>query len=67
MKGKHSPSLVWRLWHSIQQLKSRQKDASELTLEFLWKEFEAYCKPQSNELHARYDVLKETKASKVTM
>ena len=51
--------LCWSGDFSIQQLKSWQKDAIKLTLEFLWKEFEAYCKPQSNELCAHYDQLKK--------
>ena len=51
----------WSGDFGIQQLKLWQKDASELTLEFLWKEFEAYCKPQSNELCAHYDLLKKLK------
>ena len=46
-------------------MESWQKDASELTLEFLWKEFKAYCKPQSNELHACYDLLKKLKQGKL--
>ena len=57
--------LHWSGDFGIQQLKSWQKDASELTLEFLWKEFEAYCKPQSNELCAHYDVLKKLKQARL--
>ena len=57
--------LRWSGDFHIQQLKSWQKDASDLTLEFLWKEFEAYCKPQSNELHAHYDVLKKLKQARL--
>ena len=63
MKGKHCPLLVWRF--CIQQLELWQKDASELTLEFLLKEFKAYCKPQLNELHAHYDLLKKLKQGKL--
>ena len=28
-------------------------------LNFIWGEYESYCKPQSNELHAWYDILKK--------
>ena len=31
----------------------------------MWKEFEAYCKPQSNELCAHYDVLKKLKQARL--
>ena len=41
------------------------KNASELTLEFLLKEFEAICKPQSNEPCAHYDLLKKLKQGKL--
>ena len=37
----------------------RKKEPSQLTLNFIWGEYESYCKPQSNELCARYDVLKK--------
>ena len=33
-----------------------QKDKTNLTLTFIWKEFETYCKPHSNELQARYEL-----------
>ena len=62
---KVNPVLHWSGDFSIQQLKLWQKDASELTLEFLWKEFEAYYKPQSNELHAHYDLLQKLKQGKL--
>ena len=29
----------------------------ELTLEVIWKKFEEFCKPQANELRARFDLL----------
>ena len=32
---------------------------SQLTLNFIWGEYESYCKPQSNELRAFNDVLKK--------
>ena len=37
----------------------RKKEPSQLTLNFIWGEYESYCKPQSNELCAWYDVLKK--------
>ena len=29
----------------------------QLTLEIIWGRFEEFCKPQSNEVHARFDLL----------
>ena len=37
----------------------QQKDKTDLTLTFIWKEFETYCKPHSNELRARYELFKQ--------
>ena len=36
-----------------------QKDKTNLTLTFIWNEFETYCKPHSNELQARYELFKQ--------
>ena len=36
-----------------------QKDKTNLTLTFIWNEFETYCKPHSNELRARYKLFKQ--------
>ena len=51
--------LRWSGDFGIKKLKSWQKEPSQLTLDFIWDEYESYCKPQSNELRARYDVLKK--------
>ena len=51
--------LRWSSDFGIKKLKLWQKEPSQLTLNFIWGEYESYCKPQSNELHARYDVLKK--------
>ena len=51
--------LRWSGDFGIKKLKSWQKQPSQLTLDFIWDEYESYCKPQSNELRARYDVLKK--------
>ena len=51
--------LRWSGDFGIKKLKSWQKEPSQLMLNFIWGEYESYCKPQSNELHARYDVLKK--------
>ena len=36
-----------------------QKDKTNLTLTFIWNEFETYCKPHSNELQAQYKLFKQ--------
>ena len=51
--------LRWSGDFGIKKLKSWQKEPSQLTLDFIWGEYESYCKPQSNELRAWYDVLKK--------
>ena len=51
--------LRWSSDFGIKKLKSWHKEPSQLTLDFIWDEYESYCKPQSNELRARYDVLKK--------
>ena len=51
--------LCWSSDFGIKKLKSWQKEPSQLTLNFIWGEYESYCKPQSNELRAWYDILKK--------
>ena len=51
--------LCWSGDFGIKKLKSWQKEPSQLMLNFIWGEYESYCKPQSNELRAWYDVLKK--------
>ncbi len=53
--------LRWSGDFGINKLKSWQKEPEELTLDFIWTQFESYCKPQSNELRAQYDLLKKLK------
>ena len=36
-----------------------QKDKTNLTLTFIWNEFETYCKPHSNELRVRDKLFKQ--------
>ena len=36
-----------------------QKDKTNLTLTFIWNEFETYCKLHSNELQAQYKLFKQ--------
>ena len=50
--------LRWSGDFGIKKLKSWQREPSQLTLNFTWSEYKSYCKPQSNELHAQYDILK---------
>ena len=51
--------LRWSSDFGIKKLKSWQKEPSQLTLNFIWGEYESYCKLQSNELRAQYDILKK--------
>ena len=47
----------WIIWYK--NLKVWQKDKTNLTLTFIWNEFETYCKPHSNELQAQYELFKQ--------
>ena len=49
----------WAGSFGLKNLKVWQKDKAALTLTFIWKEFETYCKPHSNELRARYELFKQ--------
>ena len=40
----------WAGSFDLKNLKVWQKDKTNLTLTFIWKEFETYCKPHSSEL-----------------
>ena len=51
--------LRWSGAFGIQKFQSWGKDRNDLTLDFMWSEFESYCKPASNTLRARYDLLKK--------
>ena len=49
----------WAEPFGLKNLKVWQKDKTQLSLAFIWKEFETYCKPHSNELQARYELFKQ--------
>ena len=49
----------WAGPFGLKNLKVWQKDKTQLSLAFIWKEFETYCKPHSNELRARYELFKQ--------
>ena len=51
--------LRWSGQFGLQKFQSWGKDRKDLTLDFMWSEFEGYCKPASNILRARYDLLKK--------
>ena len=55
--------LRWSGQFGIQKFQSWGKDRKDLSLEFMWSEFESYCKPASNILRARYDLLKKLSQS----
>ena len=41
----------------MDQYVSRDLPSAELTLDTIWGKFEEFCKPQSNEVHAQFDLL----------
>ena len=51
--------IQWAGSFGLKNLKVWQKDKTKLTLAFIWKEFEMYCKPHSNELRAQYELFKQ--------
>ena len=51
--------LRWSGQFGLQKFQSWGKERKDLTLDFMWTEFEGYCKPASNILRARYDLLKK--------
>ncbi len=51
--------LRWSGQFGLQKFQSWGQERNDLTLDFMWNEFEGYCKPASNILRARYDLLKK--------
>ena len=49
--------LAWSGDFGLNQYVSWNISSEELTLEIIWKKFEEFCKPQANELRARFDLL----------
>ena len=49
--------LVWSGDFGLDQYVSWNIPSEELTLEVIWKRFEEFCKPQANEVRARFDLL----------
>ena len=41
----------------MDQYVSRGLPTDQLTLDTIWGRYEEFCKPQSNEVHARFDLL----------
>jgi len=56
--------LRWSGQFGMHKFQSWGKERSDLTLDFMWEEFEGYCKPASNILRARYDLLKKLSQDK---
>ena len=50
-------ALAWRVNFGLDKYVSWNIPSEELTLEVIWKKFEEFCKPQANELRARFDLL----------
>ena len=49
--------LPWSGDLGLDQYTSLNLQNEELSLESIWKKFEEFCKPQANELRARFDLL----------
>ena len=49
--------IVWSGGFGMDQYVSWGLTKDELELETIWSQFEEFCKPQSNEVHARFDLL----------
>ena len=49
--------LAWSDDFGLDQYVSWNIPSEELTLEVIWKKFEEFCKPQANEVRARFDLL----------
>ena len=49
--------LAWSGDFGLDQHVSQSIPSEELTLEVIWKKFEEFCKPQTNEVRARFDLL----------
>ena len=49
--------LAWSSDFGLDQYVSWNISSEKLTLEIIWKKFEEFCKPQANELRARFDLL----------
>ena len=48
---------AWSGDFGLDQYVSWDIPSEELTLEVIWKRFEEFCKPQANEVRARFDLL----------
>ena len=49
--------IVWSGDFGIDQYVCWNLPKEELTLDVVWEKFEEFCKPQSNEVRARFDLL----------
>ena len=49
--------VAWSGDFGLDQYISWNLSSEDLTLEDIWKKFEEFCKPQANELRARFDLL----------
>ena len=49
--------VVWSGDFGLDQYISWNLSSEELTLEVLWEKFDEFCKPQSNKMRARFDLL----------
>ena len=64
---KYKKVLAWSGDFGLNQYVSWNISSEELTLEIIWKKFEELCKPQTNELRARFDLLTSFKQGDLSM
>ena len=56
-KGQCKKVIAWSSDFSMDQYVSWNLSTDELMLDTIWERFEEFCKPQSNEVRARFDLL----------
>ena len=49
--------IAWSRDCRMDQYVSKNASSNELTLDSIWGKYEEYCKPQSNKVQARFDLL----------
>ena len=65
--GKCKKIVAWSGDFGLYQYISWNLPNEDLTLEVIWKKFEGFCKPQANELRARFDLLTSFRQAGMSM
>ena len=64
---KYKKVVTWSGDCGLDQYISWNMSSEELTLEIIWKKFEEFCMPQTNEVRARFDLLTSFQQGNRTM